>query len=586
MSDGALSPQQLTAMASSVRLIEAGPGSGKTRTVVERYRRAASVPGQFASLVSFTNSAVEEVRKRCANEPQVLQAPNFVGTFDAFFHRFVTTPAFIRAAGRQPRYVTSWDELPDHLSRLRPTSGGTGVSLTAFELATDGSVQVVAKRLSRVEEAVWSRLTNYARQAMEAKAQARLVSLGAAGIMSAETARTFALATLVGEEGPRILKSLRVRFCEMIVDEFQDCNENDIQLLELLSAQGLPIVAVADPDQAIYQFRQRGGGDLYEAFRGTLAPESVVRLNECHRSSEAICKIVTSVRSVSPDPVVASTKAPAGSPFVYVFSGSRSDVIAKANTVLQGHGISQQNSRVVAHKSNEARRLIHHRPGLTGESNARWILHGLLELRSRNTATHRLAALDRISRLLLSAVEKPEPVRSETMGETMEGLGIDPVVFRILAGRLVTASSNWKIPDDYATSLTTVISEGFFEFGLTPRKNLRVAFPKPKADLWDRWLKQVDGLFNDSSLGWQWSNIHQVKGGEFDAILIPIPSQAYGTNPHALDDWENGTNSEQRRVLYVGVSRAKRLLMIWPEGQRLAQLRRILERDDVPHQVV
>lgn len=77
-----------------------------------------------------------------------------------------------------------------------------------------------------------------------------------------------------------------------------------------------------------------------------------------------------------------------------------------------------------------------------------------------------------------------------------------------------------------------------------------------------------------------------MKGGEFDAILMSIPSKARGDNPHALDDWETNTNSEQRRVLYVGASRAQRVLMFWPEGQRYAQLVRILKRDGIPYLVV
>jgi hypothetical protein len=172
------------------------------------------------------------------------------------------------------------------------------------------------------------------------------------------------------------------------------------------------------------------------------------------------------------------------------------------------------------------------------------------------------------------------------MDATLTGLGIEPATLRMLSRRLVTASRRWQNPDDYATSLSTVIITGFAEFGLTPKAHLKVVFPKPKPDLWTHWINQIESLSTPTSLGWQWSNIHQVKGGEFNAVLMAAPSKARGGNSHVLDDWEANTNSEQRRVFYVGASRAQRLLMFWPEGQRYAQLLRILNRDRIPYLVV
>ena len=62
-----------------------------------------------------------------------------------------------------------------------------------------------------------------------------------------------------------------MRFQELIVDEFQDCDETEYHLLARLKHAGIHVVVVADPDQAIYEFRQTSTG-LYEAFRGRLEP--------------------------------------------------------------------------------------------------------------------------------------------------------------------------------------------------------------------------------------------------------------------------------------------------------------------------
>lgn len=76
------------------------------------------------------------------------------------------------------------------------------------------------------------------------------------------------------------------------------------------------------------------------------------------------------------------------------------------------------------------------------------------------------------------------------MDETLAILGIEAATLRLLSKRLVTTSQQWQNPDDYATSLSAVISEGFAEFGLNPKSQLKVVFPKPKPDLWAHWTNQ------------------------------------------------------------------------------------------------
>lgn len=126
MNNDGLSPEQLKALDPGIQLIEAGPGSGKTRTVVARYRQSI-VKGRSAALLSFTNAAVDVARARCRDEPSLLEAPNFIGTFDQFFHRYVLTPYIRRRFGVFPNYLSSWDDLPHHIalthqSRIRDSA--------------------------------------------------------------------------------------------------------------------------------------------------------------------------------------------------------------------------------------------------------------------------------------------------------------------------------------------------------------------------------------------------------------------------------------------------------------------------------
>jgi DNA helicase-2/ATP-dependent DNA helicase PcrA len=73
-----------------------------------------------------------------------------------------------------------------------------------------------------------------------------------------------------------------------------------------------------------------------------------------------------------------------------------------------------------------------------------------------------------------------------------------------------------------------------------------------------------------------------VKGAEFDAVLLEIEEQPKGTRPHILELWRSQETSEARRVLYVGASRARRLLVLAVPLKHLDALREVLQGLD-PH---
>ena len=62
------------------------------------------------------------------------------------------------------------------------------------------------------------------------------------------------------------------------MDEFQDCDRVEHELLAALYRSGMGVVTVADPDQAIYEFRQ-SATDLYERYREKLESHEVVQLD-------------------------------------------------------------------------------------------------------------------------------------------------------------------------------------------------------------------------------------------------------------------------------------------------------------------
>ena len=187
--DEELTDDQRAALAPGVRLIEAGPGAGKTKTVVARLRQRASA-GHNVALLSFTNAAIDVARARCRDDPELIQPPNFIGTFDVFFHRYVLTPALVRSTGTAPTYLNSWDDLPRHGAVVRPSTGGTGIRLSKFVQREDEWWQPDVDRLNWSERQWWTeRCSEAVRTEVVEIATERVRRLDGAHVFNAEGAR-------------------------------------------------------------------------------------------------------------------------------------------------------------------------------------------------------------------------------------------------------------------------------------------------------------------------------------------------------------------------------------------------------------
>ena len=68
-------------------------------------------------------------------------------------------------------------------------------------------------------------------------------------------ARVKAFSVLNGATGDGIVSRLTNRFSALLVDEAQDCDDAEMGIIRRLSGVGLEVTIVADPDQAIYEFR-------------------------------------------------------------------------------------------------------------------------------------------------------------------------------------------------------------------------------------------------------------------------------------------------------------------------------------------
>lgn len=581
MTNRGLSPEQIDALAPGIQLIEAGPGSGKTRTVVARFRQG-TVDGRSVALLSFTNAAVDVARSRCRDDPTLMEAPNFIGTFDQFFHRYVLTPDIRRRFGVSPRYLSSWDDLPNHIAVVRPPNGGSGIRLSCF--AREDDVWVVDERsLNRNEEHFWNSLTPWRQGKMHEAATNRIVGLHKSYVFDTAESRSRALHALY-EPGSIYLGRLKRRFSEIIVDEFQDCDGVEHQLLGLLRSAGISVVAVADPDQAIYEFRQSSTG-IYKQYRDGLAPSAIASLTTCYRSTPAICSLTSSLRTVGLGDLRSDPGHEGGASDVHVVVGSGIKAGSFALKIVREHGITARQTRVIAHRRSDARALI--RAGKQpprGVSHMESVLVPLAELRSGVDARGRLNAVKRIEAFVLNQFDWPSDGTADTLDQQLEQLDLAPEQIRITASKLVSASHHWPNKKACSSSVRAHLEEiaNGRSILLTPGLGQRLAVPDR---VWKFWESRTEGIPPDIHLdAVRCTHVHGVKGDEFDGVVYAIPSRTTN-NKHVLDDWEQGANSELRRVFYVGASRAGKVLVLVVPKARHNQLVTLLSAAGVPHVV-
>lgn len=575
-----LSPEQLAALETDIRHIEAGPGAGKTKTLVARFRQQAAARDAGIALLSFTNAAVDVARSRCLDQPQLLESPNFIGTFDGFFHRYVVTPAVLRTTQRAPRYVSSWDDLPDGLRTV------SGIRLSCWSRGADGSVQLDENRLNHREKGFWysKNVKDAARNGIRVAGANRVLGLYRGRTYDAAEARVLAIRALKSSD-LGILNRLARRFQEVIVDEFQDCDDHERELLGLLHAARIRVVTVADPDQAIYEFRQLGD-DGYRQYLAQIDAKAVATLSTCYRSTPAICALVTSARQVSTAPVVSHVEASVSCSPIQVIVGDGPAAGAAAVRLLGTHAVNSRDARFIAHKKADARRLAHLASDpIKGEGAIPKILAAIAEIRSGADPRTRHSAIHRIEGVLLSLFAWDKTSPPTTRHEQVEALAITTDQLRILASKIISAAPDWQSREACAVSVRAIVQDVATSAALPLVDNVGRRLAKPKTACWDAWAARNEEVLVPEVEAVTWTHVHAVKGAEFEAVIYALPTRATDAG-HVLDDWETGVNSEARRVLYVGVSRARKLVaLVVPAGPRATQLQTILTRDSVPHEV-
>lgn len=251
-------------------LVDAGPGTGKTRTLIHRISHllAEGVPPSAILALTFSNKAAEEMRERLSAVHPQAAIEMWVGTFHAFGLELLTKWPTVAGRTDQVQVLDESDSLgllEDHLAEL-PLQHYQNLFEPAFDLAP------VLKAISRCKDELVSP-AQYLAAAHAAQRGATIDDEREAAEKAIEVGEIYkvyeaALASddavdfgdLIASAIAMIRQNADVRqyvggFKHVLVDEYQDVNFASSQLLQTLHEGGAKVWVVADPRQSIYRFR-------------------------------------------------------------------------------------------------------------------------------------------------------------------------------------------------------------------------------------------------------------------------------------------------------------------------------------------
>lgn len=332
-------------------LVLAGPGTGKTTTVVElvadRIRRG--LDPQQVLVLTFSRRAAAVLRERISGRVGATTSEPLARTFHSYAYGLLRR----RAAAHDrpaPRLLPAADvQRRVHeliAGSLDPSSGSRVHWPEDLRLAvpTQGFAAEVADALGRVIERgatpdglrrhgaslarpAWGALGDFVDE-YESVASLRELDEGGPFGLDPASLVSEALTALRGDA--RLLRAERATRRLVVVDEFQDCDPAQLDLLELVAGSGGDLVAVGDPDQSIYAFRGTSTSavaDFPDRFRTVRRePATVLALGVSRRSGSrllAASRAVASRLAVQPGghrELLPAPGLPAGEVAVAVFA--------------------------------------------------------------------------------------------------------------------------------------------------------------------------------------------------------------------------------------------------------------------------
>ena len=582
-------------------LILAGAGTGKTRAITYRMANliANGVPAEAILAVTFTNKAAEEMRNRVSQlllRAGVPPAQPWLSTFHSLCARLLRREA--PAAGL-PRDFSIYDN-DDQIA---------AVKLAMAKLQIDDDSLTPRNVLSRISYA-----KNHAQSSEQIRAEAfdqngrRIADIFAAYEKLLHDSKALDFDDLLLRSARMLRESTstrmkwQARFQYIHVDEYQDTNRVQYELMRLLTGPRQNVCVVGDEDQSIYRWR---GADvsILLSFSRDFPAARIVKLERNYRSTQQILNAAGAVVANNPERLGKSLSAEKGEGTNLRYFEAR-DAQAEAEFVAGEleriiNDDSDQTCAVEYRTNFQSRAFeeVFRRRGLRYKLVGGFSFYNRAEVKDA-LAYVRLAmhAEDDISLLRVLNVP-PRGIGKTTVDALREtarldetslwaaiekfvsgasaGRAVTPLrAFRELIGKLQAALAE-KEPAEF---LRLVLEESGYMDMLKDRntpedvariENLEeltravaesIEAGETFADFLDAAALVSDADQYDGKPGVTLITLHSTKGLEFDHVFLTGMEE--GICPHSRSINEDKGIEEERRLVYVGMTRARQSLTL------------------------
>ena len=293
-------------------LLEAGPGTGKTRTLVGRiiFLLEQNVPPTAILALTFSNRAAEEMRSRVADANPEDAARIWIGTFHAFglellrkYGTYIGLPARPRVLDPSDSIALLERLLPElkliHYQNLYDPTSYLRDILAAISRAKDELVG--PEKYNSLAENMLNLATtpDEVEKAEKALEVARIYKAYQEALEqehSLDFGDLIAKAIYLLRTHADVRDTLRSTYRHILVDEYQDVNRASGLFLKELAGAGAGLWVVGDTRQAIYRFRGAAPTNMRE-FEGDFPGAKVKSLRYNYRSQPTIVDVFAGLAS-------------------------------------------------------------------------------------------------------------------------------------------------------------------------------------------------------------------------------------------------------------------------------------------------
>ena len=582
-------------------LILAGAGTGKTRAITFRMANliAKGTPADAILAVTFTNKAAEEMQTRVSDlllRAGVPPERPWISTFHSLCARLLRREAVHAGLAKDFAIYDDDDQL-------------AAVKLAMAKLQIDDEALTPRNVLSRISYA-----KNHAQSPEQMRAEAfgpdtRKVADIYAGyetLLKQSKAVDFDDLLLRSarllREVPQVREKWRNRFAYLHVDEYQDTNRVQYELLRMLTNERQNVCVVGDEDQSIYRWR---GADvsILLSFSQDFPAAKVIRLERNYRSTQKILDAAGAVVANNPDRLGKTLRAEneAGGNLRYFEArDAQAEAEFVAGELEKILSDDPDQTCAVEYRTNFQSRSfeeVFRRRGVRYKLVGGFSFYNRAEVKD-TLAYVRLALHPEDDISLLRVLNVPargigkttvdalrDVAQKESLSfwDAMESLMTNPASSRAVAPLRAFRELIQRLQDAYATKepadyLRYVLEETGYMDALkdrnTPEDVARIEnleeLTRAVAEAMDAGESFTDfldaaALVSDADSfegkpGVTLITLHSTKGLEFDHVFLT--GMEDGICPHSRSINEEKGIEEERRLVYVGMTRARKSLTL------------------------